>query len=186
MTEDTDDTLTRDSINLLLEYGLSDGLARFAELLMNAGMIIERSSHLQAGPHERIEQRKGHAIGFKPRSLATSLGKFGLQIPQVCGSTSPFKTSLLESGSRVDRALKAAIAEMYLQGISTRRVTKLVEELRTTHIETSEYWETGRTYLTIQTPIHNASTILLIPIYRKIVARPKNFGIVAFCKLRIK
>lgn len=81
--------------------------------------------------------------------MATSLGKFGLQIPQVRGSMSPFKTSLLESGSRVDRAFKAAIAEMYLQGVSTRRVTKVVEELWGTHIETSEDWETGRAYLTI-------------------------------------
>lgn len=50
-----------------------------------------------------------------------------LLIPQVRDSASPFKTSLLESGTRVDRALKAAIAEMYLQGVSTRRVTKIVE-----------------------------------------------------------
>lgn len=138
MTGHTDDTLTRDSINLLLENGLADGLPRIAELLMNAAMIIERSSHLQAGPHERTEQRNGHANGFKPRGLATSLGKLGLQVPQVRDSTSPFKTSLLESGSRVDRALKAAIAEMYLQGVSTRRVTKVVEELCGTQISSTQ------------------------------------------------
>jgi putative transposase len=138
MTGQTHDTLTRDSINLLLENGLADGLPRIAELLMNAAMIIERSAHLQAGPHERTEQRNGHANGFKPRSLATSLGKLGLQVPQVRDSTSPFKTSLLESGSRVDRALKAAIAEMYLQGVSTRRVTKVVEELCGTQISSTQ------------------------------------------------
>lgn len=138
MTGHTDDTLTRDSINLLLENGLADGLPRIAELLMNAAMIIERSAHLQADPHQRTEQRNGHANGFKPRSLATSLGKLGLQIPQVRDSTSPFKTSLLESGSRVDRALKAAIAEMYLQGVSTRRVTKVVEELCGTQISSTQ------------------------------------------------
>lgn len=149
MTEDTDDTLTRDSINLLLENGLSDGLPRIAELLMNAAMIIKRSDHLQASPHERSTQRKGHANGFKPCSLATSLGKLGLQIPQASGSKSPSKTSLSESGSRVDRAFKAAIAEMYLWGVATYLVTKVVEELCATHIETSEDCETGRTYLTI-------------------------------------
>ena len=138
MTGHTDDILSRDSINLLLENGLADGLPRIAELLMNAAMIIERSSHLQAGPHERTEQRNGHANGFKPRGLATSLGKLGLQVPQVRDSTSPFKTSLLESGSRVDRALKAAIAEMYLQGVSTRRVTKVVEELCGTQISSTQ------------------------------------------------
>lgn len=149
MTEDTDDTLTRDSINLLLENGLSDGLPRIAELLMNAGMIIKRSDHLQATPHERSTQRKGHANGFKPCSLATSLGKLGLQIPQASGSKSPSKTSLLENGSRVDRAFKAASAELYLWGVAAHRVTKVVEELCATHIETSEDWETGLAYLTI-------------------------------------
>jgi transposase-like protein len=138
MTGQTDDTLTRDSINLLLENGLADGLPRIAELLMNAAMIIERSAHLQAAPHERSADRNGHANGFKPRSLATSLGKLGLQVPQVRDSSSPFKTSLLESGSRVDRALKAAIAEMYLQGVSTRRVTKVVEELCGTQISSTQ------------------------------------------------
>lgn len=53
-------------------------------------------------------------------------------------STTPFRTSLLESGSRVDRALKAAIAEMYLQGVSTRRVTKVVEELCGTQISSTQ------------------------------------------------
>jgi len=138
MTGHSNDTLTRDSINLLLENGLADGLPRIAELLMNAAMIIERSAHLQAAPHERSADRNGHANGFKPRSLATSLGKLGLQVPQVRDSTSPFKTSLLESGSRVDRALKAAIAEMYLQGVSTRRVTKVVEELCGTQISSTQ------------------------------------------------
>lgn len=138
MTGQTDDTLTRDSINLLLENGLADGLPRIAELLMNAAMIIERSAHLQAAPHERTEQRNGHANGFKSRSLGTSLGKLGLQVPQVRDSSSPFRTSLLESGSRVDRALKAAIAEMYLQGVSTRRVTKVVEELCGTEISSTQ------------------------------------------------
>jgi len=138
MTGQTDDTLTRDSINLLLENGLADGLPRIAELLMNAAMIIERSGHLQAAPHERSADRNGHANGFKPRSLGTSLGKLGLQVPQVRDSTSPFRTSLLESGSRVDRALKAAIAEMYLQGVSTRRVTKVVEELCGTQISSTQ------------------------------------------------
>ena len=138
MTGHTDDTLTRDSINLLLENGLADGLPRIAELIINAAMIIERSAHLQAEPHQRTEQRNGHANGFKPRSLATSLGKLGLLVPQVRDSSSPFKTSLLESGSRVDRALKSAIAEMYLQGVSTRRVTKIVEQLCGTQISSTQ------------------------------------------------
>lgn len=50
-------------------------------------------------------------------------------MPQTRGCEEPFRTSLLESGSRIERSLKAAIAEMYIQGVSTRRVTSVMEEL---------------------------------------------------------
>lgn len=129
MTKPHDHTSASDPINLLLQHGLAGGLPRVAEMLINAAMLLERAAHLQAQPHQRSEHRDGHANGFKPRSLNTALGKLQLSVPQVRGSSLPFRTSLLETGSRIDRALKAAIAEMYLQGVSTRRVTKVLEEL---------------------------------------------------------
>lgn len=129
MTKPHDHTSASDPINLLLQHGLAGGLPRVAEMLINAAMLLERAAHLQAEPHQRSEHRDGHANGFKPRSLNTALGKLQLSVPQVRGSSLPFRTSLLETGSRIDRALKAAIAEMYLQGVSTRRVTKVLEEL---------------------------------------------------------
>lgn len=118
-----------DLINLLLQGGLGDGLPRIAEILMNAAMLVERTKHLGAGPYERVEARNGHANGFKPRTFHTSMGGLELAAPQVRGSDTPFRTSLLEKGSRSDRALKAAIASMYLQGVSTRRVTTVMGEL---------------------------------------------------------
>lgn len=57
------------------------------------------------------------------------MGGLNLSTPQVRGSDIPFRTSLLEKGSRSDRALKAAISSMYLQGVSTRRVTTVMGEL---------------------------------------------------------
>lgn len=129
VTRQNDDNHAAEAINLLLENGLSGGLPRIAEMLINAAMLIERAAHLQAAPHQRTESRDGHANGFKPRSLNTALGKLQLAIPQVRDSSAPFRSSLLEAGSRTDRALKAAIAEMYLQGVSTRRVTKILEQL---------------------------------------------------------
>ena len=128
MTGPTNDNLAADAINTLLQHGLGQGLPRIAEMLLNAAMLLERASHLQADPYERAEARNGHANGFKPRTLQTSIDKLDLAVPQVRGS-SEIRTSLLESGSRTDRSLKAAIAEMYLQGVSTRRVTKILEEL---------------------------------------------------------
>jgi transposase-like protein len=61
--------------------------------------------------------------------LHTSVGKLALAVPQVRGCDEPFRASLLESGSRIDRSLKAAIAEMHLQGVSTRRVESDMKEL---------------------------------------------------------
>lgn len=129
MTEHYDPTLNENAINLLLQNGLADSLPQIAQLLMNAAMLLERTVHLQAEPHQRCDTRTGHANGFKPRGLQTAFGKLNLAIPQVRDCPEPFHTSLLEQGSRTDRALKTAIATMYLQGVSTRRVTKIVGDL---------------------------------------------------------
>ena len=123
------DSLTEDSINLLIEHGLAEGLPRIAELLLNAAMILERSAHIGARPFERSDERTGYANGMKGRTFHSSLGPLSLRVPQTRGCEEPDKPSMLESGSRVDRALKVAVAEMYLQGVSTRRVTKVMEQL---------------------------------------------------------
>jgi transposase-like protein len=129
MTGHTEPTTTDDAINTLLQHGLADGLPRIAEMILNAAMLLERAAHLGVGAYQRAEHRNGHANGFKPRALQTSVGKLALAVPQVRGCEQPFRTSLLETGSRIDRSLKAAIAEMYLQGVSTRRVETVMKEL---------------------------------------------------------
>lgn len=129
MNEQTQNTQTNEFINLILNGGLGEGAPKIMEIIMNAAMIVERNAHLHAAPHQRCEERTGYANGFKPRSLNTSMGKLDLAIPQVRNSEEPFYTSLLEKGSRSERALKASIAEMYIQGVSTRRVTKILETM---------------------------------------------------------
>ena len=97
---------------------------------MNAAMLLERIAHIGADPNERnVEGRNGYANGFKPRSFQTAMGKLQLAVPQVRDSDAPFRTALLEQGSRSERALKSAIATMYVEGVSTRRVTKMMEKL---------------------------------------------------------
>lgn len=122
-------TQSEDPINLLLEHGLADGLPQIAEMLMNTAMLIERSAHLRADLYERSEGRNGYANGLKDRSFQSSIGPLALRVPQTRDSDEPYRPSMLESGSRSDRSLKVAIAEMYLQGVSTRRVTKVMEKL---------------------------------------------------------
>jgi len=116
-------------INLLFEGGLQTALPRIAEILMNAAMLLERETHIGAAPYQRGTGRNGYANGFKPRTFQTGIGALELSVPQVRESDSPFHTSLLEKGSRSDRALKSAIATMYVEGVSTRRVTKIMEQM---------------------------------------------------------
>jgi len=116
-------------INLLFNDGLQNALPRIAEILMNAAMLLERETHIGAAPYQRGVERNGYANGFKSRTFQSGIGVLKLSVPQVRESDSVFSSSLLEKGSRSDRALKSAIATMYVEGVSTRRVTKIMEEL---------------------------------------------------------
>ncbi len=130
MNEQNHDTINNELINLLLEDGLENSLSKIAELLMNTAMLLERIEHIGAEPYQREQQqRNGYANGFKPRSFHTAIGKLQLDLPQVRESKTPFRTSLLEQGSRSERSLKAAIATMYVEGVSTRRVKRVMKEL---------------------------------------------------------
>ena len=129
MNEHTQNNCQDTLINLLFDDGLENALPKIAEILINAAMLIERENHIGAAPHERGVERNGYANGYKPRSFQTGIGKLDLSVPQVRDSDEPFRTSLLEKGSRSDRALKSAIATMYVEGVSTRRVTKIMEQM---------------------------------------------------------
>ena len=120
MDEHNQTTLHDPLINLLFDGGLQNALPRIAEILMNAAMLLERETHIGAAPYQRGTERNGYANGFKPRSFQTGIGALELAIPQVRQSGSLFHTSLLEKGARSERALKSAIATMYVEGVSTR------------------------------------------------------------------
>jgi transposase-like protein len=91
-------------------------------------MCQERSQALQAQPYERTDARLGHANGFKPKTLVTRSGPIQFQVPQVRGDLN-FYPSALQKGIRSEQALKLALAEMYVQGVSTRKVSAIVEQL---------------------------------------------------------
>ena len=120
------DTLIDQIVKGLIGQG-SDGLKPVLELLFNTAMKIERESFLGASSHERTEERRGYANGFKPKGLQTRLGALELEVPQVRGLG--FYPQSLEKGCRSEKALKLAIAEMYLTGVSTRRVQDITEKL---------------------------------------------------------
>jgi putative transposase len=118
------------ALTALAEEGF-DGMAEAIAVLMNEAMKIERSTFLGAEPHERTPERRGHANGFKSKSVKTRVGTLGLQVPQVrdVEDGASFYPQSLERGQRSERALRLAIAEMYVQGVSTRRVSQITQEL---------------------------------------------------------
>jgi putative transposase len=113
-------------LELLTEQG-SDGFAEALRLLLNLAMLFEREHFLQAAPYERTPERRDYANGFKPKRLRTRLGELDLCIPQV--RKGDFYPQALERGSRSERAVKLALAEMYVQGVSTRKVKAITEQL---------------------------------------------------------
>jgi len=113
-------------IQVLDQHGF-EGMARAMQILVNEAMKIERNEALGAQPYERTDERRGYANGFKPKTLQTRVGKVELQVPQTRGVE--FYPKSLERGVRSERALKLAVAEMYVQGVSTRKVTKITSEL---------------------------------------------------------
>lgn len=129
------DTGALSAVELIAERGL-DGLPEALATLINEAMRLERERHLGVGPYERSELRRGHANGFKPKSVRTRIGELGLAVPQVRDGS--FYPSSLERGLRSERALKLALAEMYVQGVSTRKVAKITEELCGFEVSTAE------------------------------------------------
>jgi putative transposase len=113
-------------MELLCEHGF-EGMARAMQMLLNEAMKLERANALGAMPYERTASRRGYANGFKPKTVHTRVGDLQLAVPQTRGIE--FYPAALERGTRSERALKAAIAEMYLQGVSTRKVSAVMEQL---------------------------------------------------------
>lgn len=113
-------------VQLLCESGLSQ-MAEAVRIMLNEAMRIERSRAIEAEPYQRTERRKGYANGYKPKTLDTRLGAITFQVPQT--RDVEFYPSALEKGIRSERALKLAIAEMYVQGVSTRKVTEVMQQL---------------------------------------------------------
>lgn len=127
MTHQTNPELLNTVLQLLTEQG-TDGLAEGIRLLVNEAMRQERSKAIQAQPYERTDSRQGYANGYKPKTVLTRLQPITFDVPQVRGDLE-FFPSALEKGVRSEQALKLAMAEMYVQGVSTRKVSAIVEQL---------------------------------------------------------
>lgn len=109
---------------ILSEQGF-DGLSSALEVLLNELMLIEREKYPGAVAYARSEGRRGYANGFKPKRMRSRVGELELQVPQT--RDSQFYSSVLEKRMRCERALRLALTEVYVQGVSTRKMAKVTE-----------------------------------------------------------
>lgn len=126
MTRLPDCTLSPDLLDLIAEQGL-EALPELMRIVINQAMLSERQQHLQAAPYERSASRQGYANGYKPKTVTTRVGPITFDVPQVRDGS--FYPTALEKGLRSERAFTLALAEMYVQGVSTRKVAAITEQL---------------------------------------------------------
>jgi len=104
-----------------------DFLQPVVQEAVQAILEVEMAECLQAGKHERSEQRLGYRSGYYRRRLITRVGTLVLRVPQ--DRAGHFSTQVFEQYQRSEKALVAALAQMYVQGVSTRKVAAITEEL---------------------------------------------------------
>lgn len=104
-----------------------DGLARLAEQVLNQVLEAQATEQLRAKPYERSEERQGYRNGHRHRPLNTRVGRLVLSVPRL--RSGEFSTDLFRRYQRSEQALLLAMVEMVVNGVSTRKVRAVVEEL---------------------------------------------------------
>ena len=104
-----------------------DGLAKLIEAVLNQILEAQVVESLGADKHERSEERQGYRNGYRPRTLYTRVGPVTLQVPQTRDGS--FSTDIFRRYQRSEQAFVLALMEMVVQGVSTRKVNAITEEL---------------------------------------------------------
>jgi transposase-like protein len=126
MTYQDNFTVNGDVLEGISKSGL-DYIPELLRIIINAAMREDRQKHLGVNPYERDEERQGYANGYKDKTVKTRMGDIQFAIPQV--REGGFYPGALEKGLRSERALTLAMAEMYVQGVSTRKVSAILEQM---------------------------------------------------------
>lgn len=135
MTYQGDFTLPPELLEQIALQGF-EFIPELIRIVVNEAMEIQRQQYLGAAPYQRTAERQGYANGFKPKTVKTRLGEITFDVPQV--RDGGFYPSALEKGLRSERALTLTLAEMYVQGVSTRKVTTIVEQLCGASVSSSQ------------------------------------------------
>src|SRR5215813_10598349 len=105
----------------------SEFLRPLVQEIVQQVLEAEMDEALGAEKGERTPNRRGYRSGYYPRTLITRVGKLELRVPQ--DRQGRFRTEVFERYQRSEKALVGALAEMYVQGVSTRKVKAITEEL---------------------------------------------------------
>ena len=135
MTYQDDFTLPTELLEQISKEGF-EVLPELIRQMINSAMQMERQKYLGARLYERSPERQGYANGYKPKTVKTRVGEITFDVPQV--RSGDFYPEALEKGLRSERALTLALAEMYVQGVSTRKVAAITEQLCGTEITSSQ------------------------------------------------
>jgi transposase-like protein len=120
--------LTRDPSVLQRLFTSSDGqLAHLLEAILNQVLEAQMAEQLQAERYERTDERQGYRNGYTPRQLTTRVGRLTLRVPQARDGS--FSTELFARSQRSEQALILTLMEMVVNGVSTRKVATITEEL---------------------------------------------------------
>ena len=104
-----------------------DGLAKLLESVLNQVLEAQASETLGAERYERTDVREGYRNGYRPRQLYTRVGPVTLRVPQTRDGS--FSTDIFKRYQRSEQALVLSLMEMVVNGVSTRKVTNITEEL---------------------------------------------------------
>ena len=107
--------------------GSQDGLAKLVEAVLNQILEAQLTESLGAERHERSDDRTGYRNGHRTRTLYTRVGPVTLLVPQTRDGS--FSTDIFKRYQRSEQAFVLALMEMVVQGVSTRKVSAITEEL---------------------------------------------------------
>lgn len=108
-------------------FARDEGLVRLVEHVLNQVCEAQASEQLGAGPYERSDERRGYRNGHRERKLTTRIGTLELKVPQF--REGHFSTAMFARYQRSEQALLLAMMEMVINGVSTRKVERITEEL---------------------------------------------------------
>ncbi len=135
-------TLNQEEILQLLLEDRGDAFKSILQTSLNKILQVESSEQLKAAPYERSEDRTDSRNGTRERELNTRIGRIVLHVPRH--RNVPFKTLVFDNYSRSEAALIASMAEMVVNGVSTRKVSRVMETLCGTSFSKSTVSEVCR------------------------------------------